>query len=110
MKSLEEIWTVLNAGQHITNGELEIWYKDGSIHSDPEVENPLIFQNKDDVEDWEVVTVEDEDAPLYCRWYSVRSDGSLRIDDNVWWLLEKEPLAHYFRMGEAYTKEAIVGG
>ena len=104
-----DLWALLNAGKKITNGEITIWYKDNTLYSDPEVNNPYMFGTEDAAEDWEQY-IEPEDRPqLYCRWYVERQDGSIKIDNDVWQPIEREPFIHHFRVNEQVLKEEIVG-
>jgi len=108
MSDKRELWSLLNAGKKITDGETVIWYDGGLLYSTPELVNPLSFEKADEGEWYELIE-DDAEVQRYCRWYYEKVTGEIVIDNNTWHPLEHKLPLTASRMNEAYTKEDIVG-
>jgi len=72
MQTVKEAWSALNAGNAITNGELELTYLDGFLTSVEGVPFHVIPFDADNIEEWDLVH---EAQQMYCKWYYEDPDG-----------------------------------
>ncbi len=97
------IWENLNAGEIMTNGEVEVHYKDGMLHG-----AEVIPFNADNAEDWFVKLPEVDPSILYHRAV-YDNDGALKFSRGFYKPSHK--LARGWKLfGEGYTKEQLMEG
>jgi hypothetical protein len=109
MASTKELWDLLNVGKKITNGSMIVWYNNDMLYSDPEVDNPYMFNTDDKAEDWYEYEEVSPKEQLYCRWYKKMADGSIELNNELFYPVEKEPTPNHYRLNEAFTRKDILG-
>ncbi len=98
-----DIWANLNAGETMTNGEIEISYKDGVLQG-----AEVIPFNADTAEDWFVKLPEVDPNTLYYRAV-YDNDDTLKFSESFY--KPSHEMATGWRLfGEGYTKDQLMEG
>ena len=103
MQTVKHIWDALNAGDTVSNGEIEAHYENSVLICYPP--SSIIPFNTDNCDEWEVIC--NTPVQLYCRWYKDYGD-TIELT-NMFVHIEKEPVGDWKKLNEVFTREEILG-
>ncbi len=102
-----DLWTLLNAGKRITDGEMVVFYDGGFLLRDDGEALDIIPFNTDNCDEWEAYDEEAATQPLYYRWIVVDKEF-IRFSD-TFYLDSVTPSEGWERHADGFTKEEIIG-
>ncbi len=98
-----EIWAALNAGEIMTNGEVELSYKEDILHG-----ADIIPFNADNAEEWYIKVPAPEPKTLYYR--AVYDNDDMMKFSEAFYKQSHEMATGWRLFGEGYTKEQLLEG